>query len=513
MRTINRTDGNWASIEAGSFGGRRAAAGLTVPGPLAGNITAVVQAKTYDGPWGEPEHLRHLSALVKYTAPVGTGDFGLSWQGYDATWRPTEQVPERIVGTLVCPDEFCSPDPTARGKTTRHIVNAVYEAGPLRANAYAQYYDFRMTSNPVYANPDGSSAQIEQFDNRWIFGSNVSWQTPEMGPFRPSVGAEMRYDLIRNVGVATTGGGGNYQSLGSFQVGEGSVGSYAQATIEPLDGLRLTGGLRGDFYWYSVSARDAAAAALGVGRGSKSVASPKVSVAYQPADWLEFYANYGEGFHSNDVRGAVTATPVPLLSKGRGKELGARIQVNSFTLTATYWWLDLGSELRFVGDSNSVEPTGASRRRGYEVVAFWHPLLWLAIDANFTDSRSRYDNGDFIPNAFENAGQIGFSLVQKRWELSARLRHLGPYPLLEDNSQRDKGSNVVNVRGALKFKRFEIVGEALNALNSHDKDIAYWYGSYVPAVDARSIEGRVSRVVEPRTVRIGLRVKLGKYTD
>src|SRR3546814_4539719 len=123
---------------------------------------------------------------------------------------------------------------------------------------------------------------------------------------------------------------------------------------------------------------------------------------------LELYANWGRGFHSNDVRGAVNVdTPVPLLARGTGKELGGRVQIGSASLIATYWWLNVGSELRFVGDSNAVEPTGASRRHGYEIVAFWRPLPWLALDGNYTASHSRYDNGDRIPNAFENAASVG----------------------------------------------------------------------------------------------------------
>src|SRR3546814_5234828 len=66
---------------------------------------------------------------------------------------------------------------------------------------------------------------------------------------------------------------------------------------------------------------------------------------------LELYANWGRGFHSNDVRGAVNVdTPVPLLVRGTGKELGGRVQIGSASLIATYWWLNVGSELRFVGD-------------------------------------------------------------------------------------------------------------------------------------------------------------------
>ena len=230
-----------------------------------------------------------------------------------------------------------------------------------------------------------------------------------------------------------------------------------------------------------------------------------LAIAWQAADGVEFYGNYGEGYHSNDVRGAVTTTPVPVLVSGEGKEVGARFQSGPFTLTATYWWLNVGSELKFVGDSNAVEPTGASNRHGYELVAFWRPLEWLAIDAHYTASHARYDNGDHIPNAFENAAALGVSAVSERWEGSIRLRHLGPYPLLEDNSVRDKGSNVVNARGAWKADRFEVYAEVLNILDSHDKDMAYWYEAYIPTFDAAPVEGRLSRVVEPRTLRVGLK--------
>ena len=199
---------------------------------------------------------------------------------------------------------------------------------------------------------------------------------------------------------------------------------------------------------------------------------------------------------------------MPVLVQGTGKEVGLRYQLSHFTLTTTYWWLDLGSELKFVGDSNAVEPTGASSRHGYEIVGFWRPWHWLAIDANYTASHARYDNGDYIPNAFENAAAVGVTAIFDHWEGAIRLRHLGPYPLIEDNSQRDKGSNVINTRGAWKPNgHWEVYAELLNILNSRDKDITYWYESYIPKFDAAPTEGTLSRVVEPRTFRVG-----AKYT-
>jgi outer membrane receptor protein involved in Fe transport len=509
MTTITGFDRPWLSVEGGSYGYRRIAAGGSAKGVGAGTLTLVGQLRAYDGPWEEPEHLRHASGFAGYAAPLGAGTIAATLHAYHATWRPTEQIPERAIGTAACPDVFCSPDPSARGRTTRLIGNVAIRQQGWDGNVYGQFYDWAMTSNPTYADPDGTSAQIRQFDTRWILGGRGEKRWQVAPTLALSVGGEAQYDHIGDVGVARTDQRRPLFSLGRYHVEEGSAALYGEARWTPLAGLRLIGGLRGDGYRYAVRARDAEAAALGTGAGSDGIVSPKASIAYALTPHLELYGNWGRGFHSNDVRGAVNVeTAVPVLVRGTGKELGARWQRGGLTLTGTYWWLAVGSELRFVGDSNAVEPTGASRRRGYELVAFWRPASWLAIDGNYTASHSRYDNGDRIPNAFENAASAGVAVVRAGWEASLRVRHLGPYPLIEDNSVRDKGSTVVNLRAARTLGRLQLYGEMLNLLDSRDKDIAYYYESYLPAVDRDGpVEGRLSRVVEPRTLRLGARVR------
>lgn len=508
MTTIDGYARPWASIEGGSYGWRRLAAGGTFHNLGGGDLTVVGQTKVYDGPWEQPEHLRHYSGFAKYRLPAGSGTVEATLHAYRATWLPTEQIPERIIGTALCPDVFCSPDRSAHGQTTRLIGNIAVKQRTWQANAYVQFYDWSMFSNPTYANPDGSSAQIEQFDHRWVMGLDAQKRWDMNSALALSVGTENRYDAIGNVGVDHTEDRVFIESLGHYRVGELSSALYGEAIWKPLTGLRITGGLRGDYYHYSVRARDATAVALGEGSGGDAILSPKLSLSYEITPKLELYANWGSGFHSNDVRGAVNPdTPVPVLVRGTGKELGARVQISAFTLTATYWWLDVGSELRFVGDSNAVEPSGASRRHGYELVAFWRPFKWLALDGNFTASHARYDNGDHIPNAFENAASAGASIVLDPWRASIRVRHLGPSPLIEDDSVRDPGSTVVNARAAWKGKRVELYGEVLNVLNSRDKDIAYYYESYIPSYDTNGpVTGRLSRVVEPRTLRLGAKV-------
>jgi hypothetical protein len=210
--------------------------------------------------------------------------------------------------------------------------------------------------------------------------------------------------------------------------------------------------------------------------------------------------------------------PIPGLASGTGYELGARFELGALKLTTTYWWLDLDSELIFVGDSNSVEPRGGSRREGYELTAFWRPIEWLAFDAVYTGSRARYtDNpdGPYIEGSVEHSGQFGISAIQDRWEASLRVRYLGEYALTPDNAQRASAETSLNLRGAYTVGRATWYAELLNALDADGKDIVYWYEAIVPGldppgftsadVDCDVMNCRMSRAEEPRTVRLGVK--------
>jgi len=293
-------------------------------------------------------------------------------------------------------------------------------------------------------------------------------------------------------------------------VREGSLAVYSEATWTPVEKLRLMAGLRGDYYDFDVRAR---LDGLDEGSKSDSVVSPKLGFGYALSSNVELYGNWGRGFHSNDGRGVVNQeTPLKGLSKGEGEEIGLRFEFGNFNITTTYWFLDLDSELKFVGDSNSVEPGPATRRRGYEVVSFWRPVPWLALDAVWTGSRARYeDNPDglHVNGAVENAGELGISAIRDAWDASVRVRYLGEYPLIEDNSERASPETTVNVRLAWKPGRVTAYAELLNVLDERGKDITYFYSSNVAGLDpeGEQVDGRVSRVSEPRTLRVGVNYK------
>lgn len=502
LHTVDRV-APFSAFEAGEYGWRRVAAGGTVKAG-AGDLTAIGQWKTYDGPWQLPEDLNHQSLYGKYLDDTALGALEVSASLYRATWHPSEQIPERVIGSPVCEDEFCDLDSSAYGKTFRFVGSARLLGDDWRATLYAQRYVWRMSSNATY------DYQINQFDRRWVYGGRYEKQWVVSQTLELSTGVEARYDDIAKVGVEHTENGRFAEPISEHAVNETSIALYSEATWRPFAPLRVLAGLRADNYWFDVDAR---AAGLDAGSADAQRLSPKLGLAYALTRQLELYANWGEGFHSNDARGIVNATtPVQGLVPGEGHELGLRFQTGEFSLTATYWWLDLDSELKFVGDSNSVEPGSPTERQGYELVAFWRPQPWLAIDAVWTRSHARFDQAgadDHVPGALENAGELGVTLLHGKWEASVRVRHLGEYPLREDNSERAAAEQAVNVRIAWTPGNYSLYAELLNAFDDDGKDIVYYYGTNVADFDANAdqVEGRVSRAMEPRTLRAGIRYR------
>jgi outer membrane receptor protein involved in Fe transport len=502
LTTIDKFEHPFVAVETGQYGwGRVAGGGSTSVGD--GTLTAAGQWKTYDGPWQQPEGLQHESVWAKYATQTQLGQLTATVSGYHAFWRPTEQIPERAIGTSACANEYCSLDSSATGETLRWIATAHLVADSWRATVYGQYYDWDMFSNPTY------DYQIHQFDRRWTGGGRYERQLITSDRFKLEVGTDARYDELGKVGLDHTEDRAFINNVSNNAVTESSIAAYSEANWSPFRALRIMGGFRADLYKVDVIAKTA-----GSNAGSENAHqySPKLGVAYTLTPNVEVYANWGQGFHSNDARGAVnTTTPIPLLVVGTGYEGGIRYELGTFRLTATYWWLNLSSELEFDGDTNSVEPGASSKRHGYELVGFWRPVPWLALDAVYAGSHARSDDesGPYLEGAVEGAGEFGASVIKGPWEISARLRYLGPYPLVSDNSERADADHELNFRGAYTLGHVTLYGELLNSLNHTGKDIAYWYAAHVPGLDPDGYEeeGRVSRAEEPRTVRVGV-----KYT-
>ncbi len=497
----------FATFEAGSYGYHRAVAGGSVQAG-AGELLAVGQIKTNDGPWALPERLRNYSGLLKYTLPTSWGTLRASLNVYHASWNPTEQIPDRAIGMLVA-DAYGTLDPTLTGRTDRQSLTISATGDDWRATLWAQHYDWSLFSNFTFFLDDPVNGdQLRQYEKMRGYGGRLEKRFKPQETLELTLGGEGRWDDIGTVGFDHSVRAVVDRVRSRFAVSELSGALYAEAKWTPNDRLMVLGGLRGDAYRFRTTATGGGAWS---GAVNDAVLSPKIGANYRVAEGFAVYANYGQGFHSNDARGVTSPTdPAPGLVKGDFEELGMRFERPGLILTADYWWSRIDSELIYVGDSGAVEPSGAGRRRGYEVTAYWKPMRWLALDAVWTGAHSRYsdlpEGANFIPGALANSGEIGLSAVFPRWNAAIRVRHLGPHALVEDNSARGEATTLVNLRAALTLGRVELTAELLNALDSKAHDIDYFYVTRLPGEPADGVEGYNSRIAEPRQVRIGARM-------
>ncbi len=500
----------FALVELGGYGYRRAVAGGSAP-IGAGDLLITGQFKLNNGPWTLPEDFRSYSGLIKYSAPLGAGEIKASLNLYQASWAPTEQLPLRAVGTLV-DDRYGTLDPALHGRTEREIATLNYADDDWKLTFWAQHYDWSLLSNFTFFLDDPVNGdEVRQYEKQWSYGGRIERSFALGEHLKLRAGTELREDAIDPVGLDHTIAGKLDYVKTAFAVKESSAGLYAEAIWQPRDRLMVIGGLRGD--WYRFRTTDLGGELGWSGLANDSIMSPKIAVNYEIADGIALYANYGEGFHSNDARGVTNpVAPAPGLVKGRMKEVGARIERGGLILTGVYWWSSIDSELIYVGDSGAVEPSDPAVRHGYELTAFWKPNHWLAIDAVLTGSAAHYvglpAGQNFVPGALESSGELGISALFPEWNAAVRLRYLGPHPLIEDNSQRGASTTLVNLRAAWTpqhLKHFQLYAELLNALGSKADDIDYFYTTRLPGEPAGGVDGINSRIVEPRQLRIGVK--------
>jgi hypothetical protein len=302
------------------------------------------------------------------------------------------------------------------------------------------------------------------------------------------------------------------------QVDETSLGLYWSGEAEVLPWMRAYVGMRGDVYWFDV---DAESLAANSGNDSAGIASPKVGVALGPWASSELYLNYGRGFHSNDARGTTITTdpitgapadPVDPLVASQGAEIGGRTTwIPGLQSTLALWWLDLDSELLFIGDAGTTEATRPSRRYGVELNNYYRPLRWLTLDADVTFTHSEFrDNapaGNDIPGSIETTLAAGAAVDFDNGLFgSLRLRHFGPRPLTEDGSVTSASTTLVNLRAGYNWIDFPwgdlaFTLDVFNLFDSVDDDITYFYASRLPGEPEEGVEDQHFHPVEPRMLR------------
>ncbi len=512
---------SFAQFTTGSFGYNRLLAAKS--GAVgAGTLLAAVEANTYNGPWQVPDEMKKFNGLLRYSQGNADNGFSILGLGYTNKWTSTDQVAQRAIDSGEI-GRFGTLDPTDGGKSSRVSLSGrwVHTEGnaQTRAEAFVIRQTMTLFNNFTYFLDDPVNGdQFSQFDRRTIVGGNASHTIKsQFGPFdtENTVGIQVRSDEIA-VGLQKTLQRAALSTVRSDGVEESSVGVYAQNTTRWTPWMRTVTGIRGDYFTARVNSDNPANS----GNTDGMIASPKGSLIFGPFHKTELFLSAGTGFHSNDVRGStitvdpgdgVTPLPkVPLLVRSKGAEVGVRTKaVDGLDSSVALFVLDYASEILFVGDAGTTEPSRPNRRVGVEWTNQYKVTPWLAYDVDLAATRARFIDFDPVGNRIPGApGVIASAGVvlgrQTGWFGSAKVRYFGPRPLIEDDSARSSATTVVNARVGYRWNGgWRVHLDGLNLFNAHANQIEYFYASQLRGALTPVADHHV-HPIEPLAVRLTL---------
>ena len=517
MKTYDSLERGFVEVTAGSGDEIRLVAADSVNTEL-GSLLYALEHQQTNGMFVLDQDVRKYNGLLKYTGEIAGIPSQLTITAYDSEWISTNQVPQRAV-TSGQIDRFGFIDPDLGGQSHRYSLSGRFELGEWDLTAYASAYYMSLINNPTYSlNDPINGDEFEQEDERVLFGGSLVRQSrfEIMGLKAAGLfGAEVRVDDVQELNLFNTRSRLRYGSVREDSARELSLSTYAESEFALSENLRLTTGLRADYIRFDVEALRAENS----GTESDALLQPKFGLAYRLSDSLELYANYGHGFHSNDVRAAVNRIdPVTgedteaqdILVEGRGGEIGFRYDnLKGFNISLTAFELATDSELVFVGDAGTTEPSDPTRRSGVELNAFYSISERLVIDLSAARARGHFrglpDGANSITDAHENVAAAGLTYVGTQGvTASLRVRYFGDAALTEDESVMKENSTLINAGVSYSAGAWEMGIDVLNLLDAEDDDIAYFFESRLPG-EVEAMEDIHFHPSNPRVIRAMLR--------
>ncbi len=549
-----------SEFTAGDFGYDRFFTANTVK-VGAGNLLYAAEIAHDNGSYVRADEYHRYNGVLRYSRTQGPNSLAVTGIAYNGAFNSTDQIPQRVVDQGLI-SRFGYEDPTDGGNTYRYALSSQFTHtnpnGATKFNVYGvnsllnlfsnftyDYFDandyYNVTQNPITCNPAYMSCtpnsgtaprtnkyqsycpanntapvgaavhsvaltpytftcgdQREQVDKRMYYGFDTSRSFVTPGT-ETTIGAGMRNDNAPVVGLYLTNAQQQYPNgtLSNDHVVNTSEFAYVESRISIGSKLKLIPGLRYDHYNYSVAAFDPANS----GTANEGLLDPKFAVAYAASPHEEFYADYGESFHSNDARGVIgnvdpqthanfdsTGAPVQFnspLTRAVGYELGYRYSSPKLTSTVSVFRLLVANELIFDGDHGTTSVGGPDVRQGIELANYYTPTKNLTFDADLATTTARFltdplHQGTGVPESLAGVISAGATLDQPHFAASLRVRYFGPRILDTQGDASSPPSTTLNSQVTLKLKRRSSISlDVFNILDSPAADVTYYYASWL----------------------------------
>ena len=432
-----------------------------------------------DGAFKNPNNYIRYNILTKFNL-FSTANSNLNFLGtfFKTDWDASGEIPSRQIRSGEI-GRFGSNDPSEGGKSERQNLSFIYNYTDANqsftAQTWASWYKLQLWSNfSLFLNDPVNGDGIEQNDKRFLAGNNITYRRSYFLwglPTETLVGFQSRFDHIK-LGLFNQEDRRRLSTTNDNGVQQTNLGWFAHQEIRLADWVRAQLGARLDNFWFNVK-QDGPATQPISGTASKSMINPKMNWIFTPftdndmARQTNLFVNMGGGFHSNDAR-VVVQDPAKALARYWSGELGVRTKLlNKVDFSMSVWNSYLSSELVFVGDEGTFEPSGASRRQGIESEVRYDILPWLSFDSDISYTWAKFVNGDKVPLA---PRFLAFTGLTARHDsgLQARLqmRHIGRRYGIEDGSILTPTSTIFDLFLKYVWKRYEFFVQFQNLANT-----------------------------------------------
>ncbi len=496
------------------------------------DLVGAFEAAGNDGPWDLPANLRKRNGVLRFSRGSAGNGFAVTAIAYESEWTATEHVPARAIDSGEI-GRFGALSASDGGRTHRYSLSGEWAGGDAggtsRVQAYVIDYGLHYFAAPsgFISGPQGD--QHEQADQRTIWGGEAR-RTVALGQFDLSGGVQLRQDRIGKVGLYETVSRVRTATVREDRIDETALGLFVEARRQWTPWLRSTVGLRHDQIDARATALDGQFNMENGGSVRAGQTSPKLALVFGPFGEhasTEFYANWGDGYHSNDVRGATSsihpsdgspADKLGLFAKSTGAEIGMRGKpLPGWSSSVSLWRIKSASELVFVGDEGVTEARGASRRHGLEWSNYFTPTEAIIIDADLAWSQARFTEavdggGTHVPNAIPLTASMAVGVDQGgSWFGGLRLRYLGAYALEETDQYRSTPFWLASMKLGYRITpKLQVSLDVLNLFDRRANDIEYWGGACTRSEQdgggcGGGIDGRLIHPLEPRNLRLSLR--------
>ena len=528
---------NYFKLEGGSFGHRRALS-MNSFKSLNGDFLVVGDVSNYNGPWSIPDKYKKYNSVLGYSYGDDSKGFSIKGSAYNGNWHATNQIPERAIDkgknsysiTDTGLNRFDSGDPSDAGKSNRFNLLMEAHKNDSKINSkilfYNVYYDLDLYSNFTFylKNPQRGD-QIQQKEFRTTTGMSTSHSLNHtILDFKMvnTFGLQVRRDYIQN-GLYESENKTRFDKLKENRIRELNISPYYENQIKWSEKLKTVLGVRGEFFNFLVEDR------IGLLRYDEyrdtnilslssyaenpkfkinenaNLINPKGSIVLGPYLKTELFFNAGYGFHSNDARGLFRAdSKVTPLSRTKGKEVGIHNHYfRNLSTNLVFWTLDLESELIFLGDTGSTEPTRGSTRKGIEFNTILTITQNLSLVVDLSTSKAKFtqyeSSGDIVPLSARNIFYSALMYSTDKWSSSINYKYFGSRPLTEDDSIQSSRATIVNgMVSTVLYNNWVLRAEIFNLLNSRIDRIQYYYPTRLRNEPVGPEEGGYNdRIVSP----------------